>query len=91
MVDVPGSRPIVVSLGWDIVLNATVPVACYFFAKRLVSPSELTALLFATAFPLLKGGYDLTQNSTGVCSECGTPVPPPPRGTGGLSGPQAGA
>lgn len=56
------SRPIVVSLAWDIVLNATIPVVCYWFSKRFVSRSELTALLVATAFPLLKSGYALTRH-----------------------------
>jgi hypothetical protein len=36
-------------------------LACYFLAKRFVSSSELTALVFATVFPLLKSGYDLTR------------------------------
>jgi hypothetical protein len=62
-VDVAGpSRPMVVSLAWDIALNATIPVACYWFSKRFVSPSELTALLVATVFPLLKSGYDVTRH-----------------------------
>ena len=39
------SRPMVVSLAWDIAINATIPVACYWFSKRLVSRSELTALV----------------------------------------------
>lgn len=53
------STPLILSLVWDIVLNATIPVACYYLAKRLVSPSELIALLFATVFPLLKSTSDL--------------------------------
>jgi hypothetical protein len=52
----------IVSLAWDIALNATIPVACYWLAKRFVSPSELTALIVATAFPLLKSGYDITRH-----------------------------
>jgi len=55
------ARPLIVSLAWDIALNATVPVTCYWLSKRFVSPSELTALLVATVFPLLKTGYDLTH------------------------------
>lgn len=55
------SRPAIVSLAWDVALNATIPVACYSLAKRFVSPSELTALVIATLFPLLKSGYDLVQ------------------------------
>ena len=56
------SRPIVVSLAWDIAINTTIPVACYWLSKRFVSRSELTALLVATAFPLLKSGSDVTRH-----------------------------
>ena len=55
------ARPLVVSLAWDIVLTTTIPLGCYLFWKRFVSPSELAALLFATSFPALKGAYDLLR------------------------------
>jgi len=55
------SRPIVVSLAWDIALNATIPLACYVLAKRFYSASELTALIVATVFPLIKSGVDLAR------------------------------
>jgi hypothetical protein len=62
-VDPPNpSRRIVVSLVEDIALNATIPVACYWLAKRFISPSELTALSLATVFPLLKSGYHFTRH-----------------------------
>ena len=51
----------ITSLLWDIALNATIPAALYFFAKHFISPSELTALLWATGFPLLKSAYGLTK------------------------------
>jgi len=54
-------------------LNATIPLACYFMAKKFVSSSELTALVFATVFPLLKSGYDLTRRrelDPVACSSC---------------------
>lgn len=51
----------ITALLWDIALNATIPAALYFFAKRFISPSELTALLWATSFPLLKSVYGLTK------------------------------
>ena len=51
----------VTSLLWDIALNATIPAALFFFAKRFISPSELTALLWATSFPLLQSAYGLTK------------------------------
>jgi hypothetical protein len=55
------SRPVIIFLIWDIVLNATIPVACYVLVKEFVSASELTALLAATAFPVLKSAYDLRR------------------------------
>ncbi len=63
LVPAPNSenKSIIISLIWDIALNATIPVVCYFLAKRFISPSELTALIFATAFPLLKSAYDLIR------------------------------
>ena len=51
----------ITSLLWDIALNATIPAALYLFAKRFISPSELTALLWATSFPLLKSAYGLAK------------------------------
>jgi len=55
-------RPIIYSLAWDILLNATIPVACYHLSKTFISPSELTALLIATVFPTLKSAYDLMRH-----------------------------
>lgn len=55
-------KSVIISLIWDIVLNATIPVACYFFVKRFVSTSELTALIAATAFPVLKSAYGLIRS-----------------------------
>ncbi|HXY31150.1 MAG TPA: VC0807 family protein [Gemmatimonadaceae bacterium] len=56
------TRPLVLSLARDIALNTAIPVACYYLSKRFVSPSELTALLIATAFPTLKSIYDLIRD-----------------------------
>lgn len=55
-------KSVIISLIWNIALNATIPVACYFFVKRFVSPSELTALIGATAFPVSKSAYDLIRS-----------------------------
>jgi hypothetical protein len=55
-------RPLVISLMWDIALNATIPLACYIAAKKVVLTSELIALVFATAFPVLKSAYDLLRH-----------------------------
>jgi hypothetical protein len=55
------SKPIVLSLAWDIALNASIPTACYFVSKWFVSSSEVTALLIATTYPALKSIYDLLR------------------------------
>ena len=55
-------RSLIGSLAWDIVLSATIPVGCYYLSKALISPSELIALIVATAFPTLKSIYDLTRH-----------------------------
>ena len=55
-------KSIIISLIWNIVLNATVPVLCYFLVKRFVSSSELTALIFATSFPVLKSIHELKRS-----------------------------
>jgi len=54
------SRPVVRSLFWEMVLNATIPVGCYVAAKKL-GASEFAALAVATAFPLVKSVHDLVQ------------------------------
>ena len=46
----------------DILLNTFIPVALYKLSKRYVSPSELTALSLATAFPLAKSIYELARH-----------------------------
>ena len=51
----------IVSLARDIALNATIPALSYWLTKRFVSSSEMTALLAAMVFPLLKGGYEIAR------------------------------
>jgi len=58
------SGQIVRSLVRDIALNTLIPVGCYFFSKRFISPSELTALISATVFPTLKSAYELRERGT---------------------------
>jgi hypothetical protein len=55
------SRPIIVSLAWDIALNASIPTACYFLSKRFLSSSVVTALIAAAIFPILKSVFDLLR------------------------------
>lgn len=55
------SKPIVLSLALDVLLNASIPTACYFVSKRFVSSSEVSALLIATTYPALKSVCDLLR------------------------------
>jgi hypothetical protein len=59
--DVQASRPPLGGIVWDIVLNAVIPVILYKLSKRYISPSEFTALLVATTFPLGKSVFDLVR------------------------------
>jgi hypothetical protein len=55
------SRPPLGGIAWGIVLNAIIPVVLYKLSRRYVSPSELTALLLASTFPLGKSIFDLAR------------------------------
>ena len=55
------SRPPLGSIVWDIILNAIFPVILYRLSKRYLSPSELTALIIASTFPLGKSIFDLVS------------------------------
>jgi hypothetical protein len=59
--DVQASRPPLGGIVWDIVLNAVIPVILYRLSKRYLSPSEFTALLIATTFPLGKSIFGLAR------------------------------
>jgi len=52
-------RPPILPMVWEIGLNVAVPMICYQLSKQYVSPSEFTALLFASVFPTLKSIYDV--------------------------------
>ncbi|HEY6250455.1 MAG TPA: VC0807 family protein [Candidatus Angelobacter sp.] len=56
------TRPPVGNIVWGIVLNAVFPVVLYKLSKRYFSPSELTALLVAAAFPFGKSAFDLLRH-----------------------------
>ncbi|HEY6443471.1 MAG TPA: VC0807 family protein [Candidatus Acidoferrales bacterium] len=59
--DLQASRPPIGGAVWDIVLNAIIPVVLYKLSNRYLSPSELTALLTATTFPVGKSIFDLAR------------------------------
>jgi hypothetical protein len=56
-------RPPIFPIVWDIVLNATIPVVLYQLSLRFISPSELTALIIASIFPLAKSIFDLVRSA----------------------------
>ena len=60
-VSVPAVLPLVRGIVGDIAINATVPVASYYLAKRFLSASEFSALLVASLFPVIKSAYDIRQ------------------------------
>ena len=57
----PARPPLGGGIVWGIVLNAIIPVVLYKLSKRYLSPSELTALVLATTFPLAKSIFDLVR------------------------------
>jgi hypothetical protein len=56
------SRPPLRGIVWGIVLNAIIPVVLYKLSKRYLSPSEFTALMIATTFPLGKSVFDVVRH-----------------------------
>lgn len=55
------TRPPLGNIVWGIILNAVFPLVLYKLSKRYISPSELTALVIATTFPLGKSIFDLAR------------------------------
>ena len=55
------SRPALGGIVWGIVLNAIIPVVLYKLSRRYLSPSEFTAPVIATTFPLGKSIFDLSR------------------------------
>jgi hypothetical protein len=59
--DEPG-RKLLRGVIWSMALNTLVPVLLYEFSKHYVSPSEYTALVFATLFPVADSVWGLTRH-----------------------------
>ena len=57
----PNVRALIVSIAWDIVLTTSIPLACYWVAKRFFAATELRALLVATIFPLFQSAAGLAR------------------------------
>jgi hypothetical protein len=55
------SRALLSAALWSIGLNTVIPVLLYEFSKRYVSPSEYTALVFATLFPVGESIWELAR------------------------------
>lgn len=55
------ARPPIAGIAWNLVLNAVFPVILYRLSKRYYSPSEFTALVAASLFPLAKSAFDLLR------------------------------
>ena len=55
------ARPPIGNIVWGLVLNAVFPVVLYKLSKRYISPSEFTALIVASLFPLGKSAFDLLR------------------------------
>jgi hypothetical protein len=56
------SRPPIKAILVDIVLNAVIPLLLYRLSKHYISPSELTALLIATTFPVTKNIFSFVRH-----------------------------
>jgi hypothetical protein len=54
-------RPLILPMIVDIGLNIAIPIICYQLSKRYISPSEYTALLLASVYPVLKSIHDLVK------------------------------
>ncbi len=59
--EVQASRPPMGGIVSGIVLNAVIPVLLYKLSRRYLSPSQFTALVVATTFPLGKSIFDLAS------------------------------
>lgn len=58
---IDSSEQILHGVYWSIGLNTVIPVVLYILSKRYVSPSEYTALLFATLFPVAESAWGLLR------------------------------
>lgn len=54
-------RPPIMPMVWDIALNMAIPLACYRLTKAYVSPSDFTALLAASIFPIIKNFFGVVR------------------------------
>lgn len=58
---IESANQLVHGIFWSIGLNTVLPVIFYQLSKRLVSPSEFTALVFATLFPVGESVWGLAR------------------------------
>jgi len=51
----------IIPMVWDIALNTAIPLLCYHLSKAYISPSDLTALIAASVFPVLKSLFGMIR------------------------------
>ena len=49
------------ALSWDIAVDTAIPLGTYLIAKDVASTSEFAALVWATAFPIVRSVYGLVR------------------------------
>jgi len=55
-------RPLIRGTVRDVALDATVPVICYYVAKRFFSASDFAALVVASGFPVVKSVWEVRRH-----------------------------
>ena len=55
----PAVQQLIGGIVRDIAVDATIPVVCYYAAKRFFAASDFTALLVASAFPIVKSAWHI--------------------------------
>ena len=56
---VPAVQRLIGGIVRDVALDATIPVICYYVAKRFFSTSDFTALVVASLFPIVKSAWHI--------------------------------
>ena len=54
--------PIIGGIVRDVALDATIPVICYYVAKRFFFASDFTALVVASLFPIVKSAWHIGRH-----------------------------
>ena len=57
----PAARWPIRAFALDVGLNIAIPMICYRFSLRFISPSQYTALMLAALYPALRGARDVLR------------------------------